>query len=335
MRLVIIALSILAAGPAAFAATLSLASSTAPESPRVVRSAGQWHWQRGTTTQVLPLSTQVAIESLAGDQRSAVIAGVESVGGRDRIHVVEVENDRPQALAAPQTTGATILQPTALVGPNGLESLIWIEGADSQSGAVKSAFFRDGAWSEPTTVAPSGQGTQIALRAQRLRDGSYLAVWAAFDGEDDEIVWSRFTGSWSPVRALSANKVPDITPDLLATADGALVVWSFYDGNDYRLGASHFTNNVWSERRTFGGKGAVMPRLQASAGGAVAVARQALPRQWVAFELDAQARLGRSAATPVERLEHPLPTADALGVRLEWPAAGQEALVRSLTWQTP
>ncbi len=69
-----------------------------------------------------------------------------------------------------------------------------------------------------------------------LADGSWLLAWSAFDGQDDEIVWSRRAGNaWQPVKRLYPdNSVPDITPALTATADGgALIAWSRFDGHGY------------------------------------------------------------------------------------------------------
>jgi hypothetical protein len=303
---------------------------------RVAQKDGHWYLSQKGAIKALPLPETAIVEALAIDRESLVIAAVETEAKVDRIHLLRSADSGFEALPAPLTAGATILQPTPLVGPAGLESLIWIEGADTQSGAVKSAFWRDSSWTEPIVIAPAGQGTQIALRAQRLVDNSFLAVWAAFDGQDDEILWSRFAGgTWSPARALTANGVPDVTPDVVAVGNGALIAWSFYDGNDYRLNISRFdaASASWSTPTVFGGKGSVMPRLSATENGAIAVARQASPRQWSIFELDAQGLTRRSAAAPVERLEPPAVVAlDAKTVRIEWLAPSFQALSRTLNW---
>jgi hypothetical protein len=72
-------------------------------------------------------------------------------------------------------------------------------------------------------------------------------VWSAFDGNDDDLVWRqrRPDGNWSGGRVSPDNRVPDITPRLLVTREGAAVAWSRYDGNVYRVRTARFEQGEW------------------------------------------------------------------------------------------
>ena len=122
--------------------------------------------------------------------------------------------------------GAIRHDPQPLVADGELAGLAWLEGQDLRSLAVRFARWDGEGWERPRTIAAPGPGSQLALAAAQLADGSWLLAWSRFDGGDDEVVWSRSAGpdgaSWSPPRRIAAdNAVPDVTPALAAAPAAA------------------------------------------------------------------------------------------------------------------
>jgi len=144
--------------------------------------------------------------------------------------------------APPGKTAALRQEPLPLIENGRLTGLVWLEGESRRSLGVRFAVWTGTGWDTPEVVAPPGPGSQLALTAARLRNGTWLLAWSAFDGHDDEIVWSRRVhGAWSrPQRVAADNRVPDITPALTAASaagDSALLAWSRYDAalGEYRV----------------------------------------------------------------------------------------------------
>jgi len=136
-----------------------------------------------------------------------------------------------------------------------------MEGGNRRSLGVRFSRWTEDGWSAPAWIAKPGVGSQLALSAEVLPDGTWLAVWSSFDGEDDEVVYSRLTSQgWSRPRRISVdNAVPDVTPSLAPTRGGAIVAWSRYDGNDYRLRVARFEQGRWIGERWMGRAGSVEP----------------------------------------------------------------------------
>jgi hypothetical protein len=220
-----------------------------------------------------------------------------------------------------------------LVAGGELAGLAWLEGSDLRSLAVRVARWDGDHWTAPLTVAAPGPGSQIALTAATLSDGSWLLAWSRYDGADDEIVWTRSRGpeadSWTPPRRIAAdNRVPDITPALLATPGGALAAWSRYDGENYRLVTARFDGRTWSAPRTVGPAGSVDPTWEGTAGGnSLLLARTAAPRGWLALEMDASGRPLRSAAVKAAGAERPAVDLSPDGATFHWPSSEDQVRV--------
>ena len=137
----------------------------------------------------------------------------------------------------------------ASVGPEPLHGLAWLEASRPRGQEVWLAPWRDGGFEPSVRLVADGPGSQTALDAAVLADGSWLLVWCAFDGEDDELVWRQrqANGNWVGGRVSPDNGVPDITPRLLVTRDGAAVAWSRYDGRVYRVRTARFEEGRWSD----------------------------------------------------------------------------------------
>ncbi len=271
----------------------------------------------------LPRGT--TFESATGTDASWIALGSRRTGERQQLVLLAGQGatGTPRVLPAPPSGAPIQAHAIPLLAGRALEGLAWFEGTDQRSFAVKAARYRAGRWTSVRTISPPGPGSQLALTTARLSDGSYALAWSAFDGEDDEILWSRgrVGGGWTAPRpAAEGNRVPDITPALVATGSGVLLAWCRFDGNDYRVVTATLAGerlDHWTAARAVGGPGSVFPTLERSEDAVRLLAKTAVPRGWLAIELDAQGRPMRRAAistagTPVaDRTDRPrlLPTA--------------------------
>ena len=286
----------------------------------------------------VPPNTQ--LESLAGTTASWVATGtrpLQSGGTRKGSDIVVVVGDSSESRVLPRIParrGRERAEPLALIEHDQLAGLVWLEGDARNTYTVRSATWNGERWEAPQTVAERAPGSQLALSSAVLADGSWLAVWSRFDGEDDEIYWSRHTVSgWSEATRLNAeNHVPDITPSLVTSSGGALVAWSQFDGGDFRLRVARFDGRAWQEPATVGGPGWLYPEVATGeSGGTVVRVRQADPRQWAWLELDPQARVRRIASAPDRGEGTPLLRAhNEAGIRVRWTSTGAES---TLDWR--
>jgi len=156
-------------------------------------------------------------------------------------------------------------EPVPLVSRGVLSGLLWLEGAEETEYAVRWASWNGSGFDAPVVVAAPGPGSQLALRAATLSDGRALAVWAAFDGNDDEIQASVLgTEGWSrPVRVGADNRVPDITPTVVADdGGGARIAWCRFDGSEYRVATARFDGERFTETALQGPPGSLFPTFE-------------------------------------------------------------------------
>lgn len=282
-------------------------------------------WLEPATGRDLPLAKAARIDHLSAAAGSWWVAAVEPSDADDRLVLLKADSQSIETLPVPVLEQSTVvLQPQLMLGDAGPEALIWIEGDSHQKTRVRAARWSDSGWAQPSTVSPVGPGTQIALQAARLASGDFLAVWSAFDGTDDEMVWSLFNGqSWTAPAPITTNEVPDVTPALRAMEDGALLVWSTFDGNDYRLLSAAFTGSAWTRGQGFGNRGSVFPTFAATAAPMV-IFQQTSPRAWVFSELNLRAQVLRSAAIEYRRQRPIVQSRDTKGVTISWPEPATE-----------
>jgi hypothetical protein len=197
---------------------------------------------------------------------------------------------------------ASLDEPTPVVTGGELAGLAWLEGATRESYAVRYAPWVGAGWGPVEEVAAPGAGSQLALAALPLADGRILAVWAGYDGQDDEILFALrpAAGPWSaPARVARDNDVPDITPALAATPGpdaGALVAWSRYDGGQYRVTVARFDGERFRGARVIGEPGTLEPGfLPPGPNGAPRLLyRHARPPGWTVADLDRSGAPGQA-----------------------------------------
>ncbi len=286
------------------------------------------------------LPADAALESVAGTDASWIALGTRPHGDRRELFVLLGQGTTGPRRFLPTLPASAPVQEhaIALLAGARFAGLVWLEGRDDRSLAIKAARFQNGRWSAPRTISPPGPGSQLALAATRLADGSYVLAWSAFDGEDDEILWSRGRpgGAWTaPHPVAPANRVPDITPALVSTGSGALLSWASFDGNDYRVMTAVLSTEQgsrWSAPRTVGPKGSVFPTMDKTADGIRLLVRTAAPRGWEAIDTDAAGKpLRRAAISTAEspaadRADRPrlVPTASG-ALTFRWLSEGKSA----------
>ncbi|HSG38299.1 MAG TPA: hypothetical protein VLE27_01570 [Thermoanaerobaculia bacterium] len=271
----------------------------------------------------LSLPERAEVSSFAALDGGWVVAGsFPEDGGRRRLFLLRGNEKRSWSLAVPPAQeGRRRSEPALLVDNGRLAGLAWLEGDGDRDHSVRSAAWKGQGWATPERVSYPGPGTQIALTGAVLSDGSWLLAWSAFDGQDDEIVWSlRAAGAWLPVRRLSpGNAVPDITPAVTATAgNGALIAWSRYDGRGYQLRTARFERGEWTSEKTAGPSGSLYPTFLGEAGKPRLLYMDAWPRAWSVLDLDAEGRVLAKATVPSEQ-DRPVVTFQGDGeVRMRW-----------------
>ncbi len=305
---------------------------------------GSWLWTRSAEghqianakgqQQLLDLTAEAQLSDFAGTVDSWLATAIDRSSRRPTLTVLRGDATTSWELPTPPIDTAELRSAVLAADGKGLHGMAWLEGANDRQLAVKAASWLGHAWSAVETVAVAGPGSQLSLSTAQLTDGSCLLLWSAFDGNDDEIVWSRRTSQgWSPPRLLgNGDRVPDITPRLVALADGsAVAAWSGYIAGHYRLHSARFAAGEWSQPEIVGGKGTVAPSFEIDAGRTYLLYRQAVPRAWVVAELSAVGKLARRAVLTSAVAERPI--VKRLGearVELRWP--GAKDLGSSLPW---
>lgn len=212
-------------------------------------------------------------------------------------------------------------QPVLFVEEGRMTGLAWAQGEGPREMEIWAADWQDGHWGPAEQVSPKGPGSQVAAKGVVLDDGSRMLLWAAFDGEDDEILWSRNeVDHWTTPRRLHAeNGVPDVMPAVVATESGALVVWSWFDGNDYRLKSARWQDGNWIESEPFGGKGSGDVALIETDDEILLLYQSVEPAAWTVLGLDLRGIPKRVASVMEESNERPLVVVEEEGgALLRW-----------------
>jgi hypothetical protein len=251
---------------------------------------------------------------------------VDDPNGGQRLWLRLAGRGGSRELLPPRASELSIQRrPVPFVESGELVGLAWLEGAAAGGMGVRAAAWNGSGWSAPEWVARSGKGSQMALTGAVLADGSWLLVWSAFDGRDDEIVAARRSrAGWESPRRIGAdNDVPDITPALTAAGDGAVVAWSRYLGDGYGLVRATFDGQDWHELEG-SERGGLFPAFRGARGSSTLLYFDSRRRGWSALDLDARGGVVRRAelAGPASD-EVPLFERGEDGVRLRDGSGGE------------
>lgn len=300
---------------------------TAPGGKRVVERPG------GERVE-LPLATGAWVTDFRTIGQDWLVAAASRDSGGQKLELLQGRGAEVETLPSPALDGgAELMQPVFVADRQGFQALIWLEGDAHHQLAVKASRWMAGGWGATETLSAPGKGTQIALTTAILGDGSWLVAWAAFDGQDDEILWSRFeAGVWTKPQPIAANNaVPDITPQLFATDGGALIAWSRFDGNDYRVNVARFDGKGWSSPEVAGPAGSTQP-VFSDAERPYLVYHQAVPSAWAVMELTADGAVRREATLKAKGPQRPVIAVTEQAVRFEWVGLDRKKVSAPVAW---
>ncbi len=216
-----------------------------------------------------------------------------------------------------------------LVGVEGLAGVAWLQGAEPRSFEVWAAEWRGRRFARPRRVARAASGSQVALTGAVLRDGSWLLAWSAHDGEDDEIVYRIRQGEeWRPLaQAHGANSVPDITPRVVATADGgALLTWSRYEDGQYRAHLARLDgarSEGFADTGLGSEPGTVYPDFRGTAEVPILVYLEVASRSWELLELEPRGTVLRRATVGAHGSVGPWVEPRETGLRVSFGGTGR------------
>jgi hypothetical protein len=280
----------------------------------------------------LALPARGEVESLSSlGSREWIAAGSFSDEDGSRLFLLTGDRSGSRSLPEPAgQTGAVRRNPVLLVENGTLAGLTWLEGDGGTRLAVRAAAWDGRSWGAVETVSQPGPGSQAGLTGAVLSDGSWLLAWDRVDGEDDEIVWSRRQGeTWTPVRPVSENNhVPDVNPTLTpagTAGSGALLAWSRYDGEGYRLRTARFDGQTWKDERPAAPTHSMHPSFVRDGDHTWLVYQNGRPQSWSVLELSDSGRSLRRASALSALNERPVVSEDSDGLRLRWPSSKWEA----------
>lgn len=324
----------LVALPLAVAAAPLENALAAPGGGPLLRAEGSRLWiaEAGNAPRQIELPPAMDAVTAAHDGAAIWVAGRFDLAETSDLWVATVgEDGRLDALPSPPGRQALRSFPTLLGDGEAVVGMVWQEGDRQEENAIRAAAWAGETWGPVETVAAPRGSEQTGLTAVVLADGSWLAVWAAVDSEDD-LWWShRVGGVWSPARRVHPDDAtPDILPRLVAAGQGALLAWSSYDGRDYRLRRARFEGDVWSEQPIEGGRGAEPVRWLATGHGLALLSSSVAPEGWNLFELDSAGTVRRSWSASTELEGEPWVVETGAELWLLWPAAGGTAVELAL-----
>lgn len=221
-------------------------------------------------------------------EEGVIVAGEDLASG-DLVFLHQTEGVVRELPPLPPKSAALRANPLPVARAGRLEGAVWLEGTDHQDFSVRAATWNGTSWESIETIARGKAGQpKLAPAAAILEDGTWLAVWAGFDGADDEIFWSqRVDGVWSRARRLHGdNEVPDILPALTSQGAGAHVAWSTFDGNDYRIQTARWDGQTWTISKTLHGRGAVDAAFEQRGRRRFLTFRSIQPEGWMLAEFE-------------------------------------------------
>ncbi len=291
---------------------------------------------RATATRAVELPGKWIIESVVQEGPTVWVSGRSNAPEIDDMFVAIVGDEgNIDLLPTPPDRHGPRRRSRLLRNRGRIVGITWLEGSTQETTSVRASSWNGGQWSDVEIISPPRNKEQTALNAVALNDGSWLAIWAAVDSDDD-LWWSRRTRrGWSePARLHVDNDVPDIHPHVIATAAGAFATWSWFDGADYRLRTARFDGESWFQVELASDRGSVAAKLVDLDGDFGLLYNSVVPDAWSLVWLDGSTReLSRWRILTAEPT-HPLLWASGSTLSLEWPhssgqaASGQAAMRR-------
>lgn len=311
-------------GSAVSATELEILQPVLSRSNLVLESGrGQARIQRqGAATQRVNLRSNEILTTVAETRGGWTVAGVREEKAKSRLILLERSPQGTRRVAPPALQRHPLqVRPALAVRDDELRGMAWLEGPDLTSLGVRTAARVGGEWQEVTVVGPPARGSQTGLVMAIMTSGDWLLAWSAFDGKDDEILWSLgLEERWSAPRRLTRNNsAPDIMPALVSTPDGALLTWSRRIEGEYHLMMSRFRAGSWSAPEVVGPAGSLEPGFAVRDGQIFLLYKHAWPQGWAVSELSNQGHARRLAVVTGGAVARPVLTrSSSEDVELRW-----------------
>lgn len=263
--------------------------------PVLVRSGAGWSVEWSGRSEHLVLPAGVGLGRVSAFGSGWILAGGRQDGDRLEMYLLLDPGKGPVELPPPGDPvgrvreGAVpiVIDSEPIPGVAGLAGVAWLEGDGRRSYSVRWASWLGTSFLAPVEISPRGPGSQLALAGTALADGRIVLVWSGFDGLDDEIWASVGDGTkWtSPARVGAENAVPDVTPDVIADGKGALVAWSRYDGDEYRVRLARLAGDRFEELDAEGPGGSLAPTFAGGTPRPLLLWRDARADDWALGEV--------------------------------------------------
>ncbi len=250
-----------------------------------------------------------------------IVAGSRRADGETSLWLATGGDGAPETMTPPPIGDRYLSAPMPLIEQGGLVGLAWLEGERHDAMAVRAAAWSGRRWDDPVTVSPPDLESQLALAGAVLPDGSWQLVWSAVDGSDDEIYSARrgVDGAWEARRQLNpANDVPDIHPQIVATAEGSLIAWNELHDGHYRVRLIHQDLRGRERVGHVAAPGTVSPRLLTSGGFGLLLYKDVLAERWTALEVDAGGTPLRMALAEISNRPPPVVVSSGEALTFRW-----------------
>jgi hypothetical protein len=183
----------------------------------------------GTWDTATPLSGAGAAfhARIAGDGDRTAVAWYESVPMTSD-SLIQVATRKRGGEWSTKTISPAKVQYDPEVGMgDGLVAVAWRDTSSGSSVLTASVRSRSGVWGEPKPLSPTGSAQDHAIAVDR--QGRVTVIWRLYDGATSFVVQTRTrsaSGSWGPVKNVSAEDGPRALPDIAVDAAGTLTaVW--------------------------------------------------------------------------------------------------------------
>jgi hypothetical protein len=171
--------------------------------------------------------------------------------------------------------------------------------------------------STPCRSSTAARVSELVSSRSVPRSSDPTARMAARMGGDPDGQWS------APVRVGGDNQVPDITPDVTAVGDGALVAWSRFDGGEYRVYTARFAGGRFGPATPAAEPGSLFPTFERDGARAALLFRDARRRGWGLREIGDDGAPGRTGRVAELGAGRPLVRLGERGVEWEFAATSE------------
>ena len=194
----------------------------------------------------LPASINAQENQLFADTQ---IVWSEKENGQSRVFTSRFEKDVWSNRVQLSSPNQSAVYPAISTGPNSITWVVWTVLQGKNSDLFFTTSLEKGGWAEPAQIITNLSSNSAAMITVD-RENTPWVVWSGFDGQDDEIFFTRWNGaSWDiPLMVNDDNFTPDIIPSMALNDEGFPVIrWLGFAENGYVLLAKEWNGYGWDE----------------------------------------------------------------------------------------